>query len=396
MNTPENAGATFFLVDDEGDERILPLVQKLTGEVPGLRIVRRDLFPPGNAPATDMLSSLIQGLVRPSEINNYGLILDLRLDGIPQADGRSFPNYGTSVAQEIRTRETFAGADWCFPIVLLSMETIFKRGYQRDRTGRDLFDLAEKKERLLEEGAAREFATQLVSLAEGYARLRTSTDNDGLDLLGGIPKGAHIGPEIRSELCSVRPRHDLAQFLIRQFLETPGPLVDRSTVLARLGVDLSNSGEDGASLMSLLSEFSYKGIFASGWPRWWSGAIERWWSTTFPRERSLRMLTASERVAQLSERLGLKRLCAAVPIQESYGTRYWIACAATRRPLDPLDAVKIDGSVPAPWQEHRHVHLLAAIKGTELPAGIKIHPSEEERVSRLRLEDEADVKGSGW
>ena len=67
-----------------------------------------------------------------------GLILDLKLDGLPNSNDKWANFRGTSLAQEIRTRQK-EGVLKPFPIVLFS--TNDKTQQALEKTGMDLFDI---------------------------------------------------------------------------------------------------------------------------------------------------------------------------------------------------------------------------------------------------------------
>ena len=217
-----------------------------------------------------------------------GLILDLRLDQTAHEvdDEKQRADYrAPALAQEIRTRagETRVSE---YPIVLWSFDNRLQESYRRDHTSHDLFDLIVIKDHLKDELKAREVGRKLVALANGYPRI-AEIRNSHIQRTGWF----HLTSRFRSRREAsfvdlhllehfdnsqlTRPVHEFARFIIHQILDTPGPLIDRLTLTARLGLDLEASEDAGALIDKCFSQAQYKGVFGDGWERWWAFILKR-------------------------------------------------------------------------------------------------------------------------
>ena len=81
----------------------------------------------------------------------------------------------------------------------------------------------------------------------------------------------------------------------------------------------------------------------------------------------------------------MKNLKPAPPIEEGYQNSYSTVCIAIEKPLDTFNgflAVKAGMTEEHPWQDRMYVSTRAALEGTGLDRGIRVHPAE-----RLRLEE---------
>jgi len=105
-------------------------------------------------------------------LNEYdGLLLDWRLDEIPNSEGTRATFRAAALAQEIRTGAT-VGEYRDLPIVLWSTYDNLKVSYYADDTSHDLFDCKHHKDEVVDKADA--VRKQLISLAEGYKRIRAS------------------------------------------------------------------------------------------------------------------------------------------------------------------------------------------------------------------------------
>jgi len=99
----------------------------------------------------------------------------------------------------------------------------------------------------------------------------------------------------------------------------------------------------------------------------------------------LRSLPASERVAFLQKSFGLKKIVPAKPITQGYSERFWTVCKATDLPLDPRDGLIVQTRNSKVWQDKPYVSMKAALDGTIEDLGLKIDPTDEERLIRARM-----------
>jgi hypothetical protein len=374
----------YLYLDDEKPQTVKPYTREVEKHASGLKITL-------HSPQVyqDQIAKLRQA-------NFDGIILDLRLDQFvnwEQPEGKRADYRATTLAQEIRTRATEGNLEDC-PLVLWSTDAKFKKSFNRDDTGHDLFDLTCIKDEILDERKAKEIAARLVSLVAGYKQItkikgehKRSKDqlyrflgfNDDVDFLDpriAASFGTREGPV---------PVHEYARFLIYDLLKPTGPLIDEATLAARLGIDVSSSPDFEALRETHFKQAKYKGPFSRGWPRWWTYLVEERWLKLKGNAGPLRSLPASERVAFLQKVFGLKKLVAAKPIAQGYSERFWTVCKATALPLDPRDGLIVQTRNSKVWQDKPYVSIKAALDGTIEERGLKIDPTDEERLIRARM-----------
>ncbi len=311
-----------------------------------------------------------------------GLILDLGLCDLPNSNSERAEFRGTSLAQEIRTRQKGVILK-SFPIVLFSAND--KLQELLETTGADLFDLCIDKDSICVE-IFDELSSKLYALAEGY-KILADNNHQAPDILSNILKvnNKDIDERLISELNKLigSPTHSLAHFIIHEVLEHKGVLINTSTLAARLGIDVEKS-DDWSQLLKILDIAKYKGVFCEGWIRWWMPAIEDWWSTYISND-NLRSMSAKNRVSLLKEKLNLSELQAACPIDRAESDAFWTICQGYKRPIDTTDGLLIDGQENLyPWQEPEYVSLDAALKRRNIAEWKNVSVIERDFLAELQ------------
>jgi hypothetical protein len=294
--------------------------------------------------------------IKENENSMNGLILDLRLDDFPNEETKYADFRGTSLAQEIRTRQKET-ALISFPIVLFSANDKLEKSLEN--SGKDLFDICIDKSKV-DTNTFTTITPQLISLAEGYTLLSGTHD---------ISKFLHIDVNLIderfvSELTQLlnNPVHIISQFIIYELIEKQGLLIIEPTLAARLGVDMENS-QDWEKVKESLSSAKYTGVFGEGWQRWWMPLVEIWWNETIKAESYLRSTPTTARVALIKNALQLENLKSAQKIDKADSEEFWTVCKGYDRPLDPVDGLIIEGQEKLyPWQEPEYVSIDAALK----------------------------------
>lgn len=189
-----------------------------------------------------------------------GIILDLKLDDLPNLNGHRAKFRGTSLAQEIRTRQK-EGILKSFPIVLFSAND--KVSLALEKSGKDLFDICIDKSNINSESFAI-YTPQLLTLASGYKKLLKTKDIKE-SLNSDI---SFIDSRFLSELEDYQssPVHVQARFIITELLDKQGLLINEDVLAARLGIDKTSS-PDWELLKQSLSTAQYTGVFYEGWPK---------------------------------------------------------------------------------------------------------------------------------
>lgn len=323
-----------------------------------------------------------------SSLGNYqGLILDWRLDNLPDQNGQHFNFRAGTVAQEIRIREA-EGTVPSLPIVLWSTNTNLKVSYYSDTASHDLFDQRHYKELIPRNGNV--VAQELISLSIAYERIKQAVDKErkiSLETLGLEEKDKDILPssfvgflDQKTEMSS----HEYARILLKEIVHIPGVLINEELLASKLGIDKRKS-EDWRSLLEILSPFMYTGPFGDAWKRWWWQLLDKkWWRLFEPSLPVFQSMIASERVENISTVTGLKKLVAAEPIRPEYQTNYQTICEFYRRPLDTIDGLTIKEKEPYMWQEKRYLSIDAAIRRIGFEEGLRPHPVEIERLKLIK------------
>jgi hypothetical protein len=307
-----------------------------------------------------------------------GLILDLRLDDYPNAQLKKANFRGTSLAQEIRTRQK-EGILKPFPIILFSGNDQVSSSLER--SGKDLFDICIEKESTNDTNYIT-YRKKLYALAEGYKLISAANTK-----LAEILKVNYeiIDERFLSELNDLadEPIHVIAHFLINELIKKQGLLINEKVLAARLGIDISQS-TDWTKILNSLSETKYSGVFASGWDRWWMPKIDEWWRNTIEADTYLRSTPTSIRVKLIKEKLGFNDLKPAEKIEKADSDEFWTICKGYNRPLDPVDGLVVEGQENLyPWQDAEFVSIDAAIRRKNNYAWKKVAKLEEERLNEL-------------
>lgn len=314
-----------------------------------------------------------------------GLILDLRLDVKSEAEYRAF-----TLAQELRTRAT-EGTLTDIPIVVCSTDAKLKKSYNKDGTGHDLFDSKYLKEEDLVDNSEL-VANELVAFAKGYkhiADIKAKMGGSGPQLKQIFQLSAEeLRPldvrltEYFGEVTGRLPVHEYARFVLREMILTPGPLVDKKVLAARLGLKVDSPGFDEL-IERRLNQFKYKGPFHEGWDRWWWHLVDQWWRKTC--KSNLAFLDAQERINQLASAINIDALHVAEPITSGYSTKFWTICALYQLPLDPIDSIRVETkNEPLPWQDNLSMSVKAALDVESKANNLFPHQLEKERVKELR------------
>jgi hypothetical protein len=270
------------------------------------------------------------------------------------------PDYdGIALAQQIRVlqnREQLPS----FPIVRFSKRDVVREYVAGDTTSDDLFEERIEKEDVLERREAT--VEKLVSLAEDYPQITkfaaSDKKQDALAEIFGLETQDLDRVDGRSFLGLLRtvPPHTMAYYFISGFLRRSGVLIDESLLSVRLGVDAECS-EDWSTLLGRLNDVQYKGVFSTGYPRFWMFALADWWAE-LGAGGTLKRLDADARVEVIREKLGLEKLQPISPNPDSPGQRYWHVCVETGLPVDPAEGFALmDEWGHEPWQDTDYICL---------------------------------------
>jgi len=317
--------------------------------------------------------------IKENENSMNGLILDLRLDDFPNEETKYADFRGTSLAQEIRTRQK-EKALISFPIVLFSANDKLEQSLEN--SGKDLFDICIDKSKVNTDTFTI-ITPRLISLAEGCISLKYNKNiskflNVEVDL---------IDERFVSELAQLlnNPIHTISQFIICELIEKQGLLINEQVLAARLGIDIENS-QDWEKVKESFAAAKYTGVFGNGWQQWWMPLVEKWWVETIKAESYLRSTSATERVETIKNNLKLENLNSAKKIAKADSEEFWTVCKGYNKPLDPVDGLIIEGQENLyPWQEPEYVSIDAALKSKNKDSVWKnVAKLEEEHLKELQ------------
>lgn len=363
----------YIYLDDESDEIIGPHIDRVRSHG---NIEIKLIHPASVGMDIDKLIKIMEDF--------DGLILDWRLDIFKwDENDRRFLLRAASLAQELRTRAT-ENLIRDIPIVLWSTEDKLEQSYYGDNTSQDLFDYVYKKE--LVSDYSSQIHGEMISLSRGYNQITeiiTKDKNSLSTVLQTNTESLDIRLVDRFKNKKI-PTHRYAKFILRELIERPGILIEEKLLAARLGIDVEKSS-DWEKLLGLFPpESKYSGPFSDSWPRWWSNIIEKeWWKSLNKEFPPLSSLPAQERIRILREVTGFNDLVAAIPINDSYGTKFYTLCEYYQKPLDPIDGIIIEEDDPSPWQNRRYLSLDAALERLGEPQ-LKPHSTEIDRLRHIR------------
>ncbi|MGK5071048.1 hypothetical protein [Janthinobacterium sp. RT4P48] len=364
----------FLCIDDQQDKTIDDLLSLLSRSNPSLIVVR-------NTPVD--LAVQIKKISAASKADNFGLLLDLRLDQEATEDHPRVPYRGPTLAQELRTRMAEKKIS-PFPIVLWSITEKFVKSF--DETSQDLFDAVfGKDDQIIDKPGL--VAAQMISLVDGYRQIANSKKGKLIGTMLGFKQDDDVGlhesfiEEFRYFVES-KAVHEIATYLINNLILPSGLLIDEKLLAARLGIDIDQSGESWTQLLNKMVTSKYSGPFHAGWQRWWWFNVEVWWSGLAAKQPNLRRIGATERVKLLNGKFKLN-LKAAAPIEEKYSDKFFCVCVATGKALDPADGFRVAEMNVRAWQDTGYVSAFAALNRIEKNRW-RISTVDRDRFDRLK------------
>jgi hypothetical protein len=359
-------------IDDEDEQRSQTFADGLSG----LKLINITVEKPTS------FEKLINELVGKQDFFD-ALILDLKLDGNQQGD-RVASYTAPSLAAGIRSKcFTDDGFGKEFPIFLLSSSENLKKYYDPDSSSHDLFDFTINKTSI--GGSEGKHERRIVSIIDAY-QVISKEKTDFANILG-VPSIDHVDDRIftsrflEGEGTSIS---EISQFIFNEILMKSGVLINQDILAARLGINY-NESEDWKSILEMIDDAKYSGVFGSSFERWWAVDIMKWWNLNFGNIPLIR-LDASERVKLISEKFNLKHILAAAKIDKTTSTKFWTICEAYELPLDTKDGFLIDGNQIYPWQDKRYLSLESILERDAKDNGFRIHPIENQRFEDLKKE----------
>lgn len=311
------------------------------------------------------------------------LIMDFRLTNSKTiVDGPAF-------AQALRTRNSTIHRN--IPIFLFSVED-YITDYYKDYTSQDLFDFSVPKgEYLLHSD---KYNDRIISVINAYKCIIKSKNDLRLILdIDNEFKNENLDYRIDFSLSKKLFAEDVyafSSFIHHNIIRSVGVLIGPDILSARLGV--SKDSIDWPELLKQLDSKKYTGIFSTVYDRWWSESISEWFKGLDERKRSLRRLTAEERVASLKQITGLQNLIPVPKIQKAnysaISSKFWTICKETKKPIDYIDGYELYDRDLFVWQEPEYISFLG--KSSKRYAKY-IKPSDQKKITALETKLKEDV-----
>jgi hypothetical protein len=255
--------------------------------------------------------------------------LDYRLDEVLSNVTADHSYKGSGLAQLLRDK-AIAEPEKDFSIVLVSNEMKLKKMYAPDKTAHDLFDVVYSKEEVTSNQEC--VKAQLLDLASAYADLRSLKKYDLKCLLGAKDDNDIVfdSQELRLGFESAEAPHLAIRHILRSVIGRNGLLLDRNNASARLGIDPEDMLKIEAKLRE--REIDYRGLLATGWPRWWGHRLDAFCDEVFG-QRAI-SLTADVRAKRLSDALGEPLRPCVSPWNGRSDEYPAFACASCERPTE--------------------------------------------------------------
>lgn len=303
------------------------------------------------------------------------------------ADAEDVDFSAESLAEHIRVSVGQNKLNKDVPIILCSadLKNSFTDFKKREVSSRDIFDLSVFKSEIFDKNV-NVIGNQLIDLANTYKFIQENKYN--LDSFLGLKEGEKEEIDVRFidslESLALTTAHDLVQFILREFIEKEGLVIDEMVLAARLGVDYQKSTQEWEKLLDRLKQegILYQGILSFGWTRFWAFRLEQWWSQV-DKETELQTLTAESRVEILNKKFNLN-LIVAEKIKFCSSSRYWTICKGTLRPLDPLNGFLIGQYISYPWQLPEYVSAFAELEKSTETDNWKINILDRERFKEFK------------
>lgn len=274
-----------------------------------------------------------------------GLLLDLRLEFQNEENNIKFN--GADLAQAIRS-DVIAGHVKDLPIFLCSTDSNFIAFF--DRTSIDLFDNKYVKDKNLNSEKTKQ---ELISFSKAYKSVQHNSSVKNI-----MQKDVGENDELvalQSELKNFKTPHEFVYLINRYVIHGSGMLIDEDLLAIRLGIDIQLSSDWQTIKESLIKSFKYNGILGDCYQRWWQSEILKWWKENVG--KSLKVMSAQEKVSVLIEKFGLKNITAlTLPKYHRFDT-FWYKCRLSVTPLDPSDALRTTEMPRYLWQEPSYISL---------------------------------------
>lgn len=301
------------------------------------------------------------------------IVLDFRLTKGIQSAVFDAP----TLAQTIRTKTTVNHK--FSPIFLISNETVIST-YYKDFTSHDLFDYSNSKEWFLQN--VKNFCNKLINFIDAYKIISSSEYSLQKILAASQIEFQFVDFRIIESLKSDFYNKDtfaVSSYIYNNIIKSINFLVGEDVLSARLGI--KKSSPDWNLLLTILSDFKYKGIFANSHSRWWFHEIEDWWKNNSKLNVSLRRLNSEKRCNEIKHITGLNGLIPLEKIKYSQSDNFWNICKAKKVAIDPAEGLELFQKDLLPWQDKEYISMIAGLESVKLYKYVK--PADKKRLSEF-------------
>lgn len=306
--------------------------------------------------------------------------LDYRLDEDAPAVEAAHRFKGSGLAQLLRDA-AIASPETDFGIILVSGEMKLKELYAPDKTAHDLFDMVYSKEDVTRHRDR--IRTEVLAISRAYEALRKTTVYDAFSVLSAHEddRDRLETQEIATAFGQASAPHIIAKIVLRTFIERPGLLIDDREAAARLGLDEVSFEKLVGRLVD--ADLAYRGIFSSGWRRWWSHRLEAFAEGLIGQDPIT--LTSAQRAEALSTATGVDLKSAKSTWNGSDQEYVVFACACCRRPTEMRHSLAaFDVKIPR-YSVRRRIcwDCIQTDRNLEVPA-VLVDETDEDLVDAIK------------
>lgn len=329
------------------------------------------------------LDTLEEQINRIKDQDIDGIILDLRLDDYENDNKKKVQFRGTTLAQEIRTRQK-EGEIKQFPIFLFSGNDNIVNSLNSATSG--IFDLCIEKESI-DSDKYEEYQNYFIAIAESYQN--KIHNSNAFEITQLIEADALCIDSFISDLnIVIEQSHtttSLVNFIINEIFNKDSVLISEDLLACRLGIDKTKSHEAWDSIKEQLTDAKYVGVLSGGWDRWWMHKVEAWWRNIMEGIDDMQYISADDRAAALAHKFELPELFPPDNIPRCNHRDFWTLCMGLHKPLDVLDGIVIVSQDNLySWQDVKYVSIECALTGKNKGQWIDIASYEKLRFKELQ------------
>ena len=312
------------------------------------------------------------------------LLLDYRLDEKPVKDNQIAEYKAGPVAQQFRD-SAIENYQNDLPVFGVSHEDNI-RLYEPDKTARDLFDQIWYKNFLIDHPI--DATNKMVSFIEAYKEIIKyfNSDNKLHKLLQiNTEEIGFIDSHFFKEFNKKKAPHLVSINIFKTFIERSWLLLDEDNFIAHLGIhpdDKKSEPFDGLIKIIVENDIDYKGIFGSGFQRWWANRLDDFFKDRY--SIALGNLTSAERIDKISKCTGLKFKPAVSRWTNNSDTYVSFACSSCKNPTELEYSLSAYDPVPHPIIGKNRICWSCIQTGEYEDRGFLVDDSDEFTANKIR------------